>query len=822
MEYQVLYETEPAWLVGETTAEREERLNAGTPCITDDCYRGNYGGRVTSIRAVRDVIQGRFPSLQNMSDKDHPMVVLDLDEDGRADVASRRLKIVDGKSEPVTFDDRWGAIAQVLHAQFEDPEATELKADDPFDVEGRRFVEVSRTAVDLLPPTVTSTGTGLYSTKVTPTKNDDTQSGAPAGQVITLVTGGLGTADAFKGGYVLNVTETETRAIVSHTDGTITLEGDLTNWTNTDDLDIFDAWSTVQAAWDQLFTDQGATEFTALQYVRGFAGSYDENVVPNPALVTSDADGWLVVFEGDPLDDRANIAIAPASGLGIDVGIAAILIRNLTFTGASNDEAIDIGNASTWAYISNCVIIGGDTKKAVISRADSTTIEDCVITSGDIAITISVSEQGVVRRCSITNPVGGINEGIWLRKSPGVIEGCTISGYAVGVKASDDLAYAELRNNTFYDCDDAFTHESGSRPGAEFINNIFISCPNILLLSAFGDEASGTIAAPIILTHNVFYDYTTVAENRLAATATFAQFAAFDLVRASGNLDAVSPLLTDPGNGDFSLSSGSPCIWTGHGSGVLEGINSVAFDPYHPDIGAWSSGVLPASTLNISSISPNGDADSFDMTVANTLGMTVNVYTSPNIPASFSLESTTRVGDGDLTITGKIDGTLYYVYAVTLIGNTIAGVSNIVKVLITDADTGGIPDDLDEDTSILPGVDLLLRDDTHDLAVADRDLVLVDGSALVKQRLSVILQLFKSEWFLDANAGIPYFQEILKKGVDATVIDAIFRTAIIATDGVNRILTYTPAVIDAAARTVSVAFTVDTVYGPVEFEETLV
>jgi len=35
--------------------------------------------------------------------------------------------------------------------------------------------------------------------EVTPAHNDDTQSGAPAGQVVTLVTGGLGTADAWKG-----------------------------------------------------------------------------------------------------------------------------------------------------------------------------------------------------------------------------------------------------------------------------------------------------------------------------------------------------------------------------------------------------------------------------------------------------------------------------------------------------------------------------------------------------------------------------------------------------------------------------------------------
>jgi len=122
---------------------------------------------------------------------------------------------------------------------------------------------------------------------------------------------------------------------------------------------------------------------------------------------------------------------------------------------------------------------------------------------------------------------------------------------------------------------------------------------------------------------------------------------------------------------------------------------------------------------------------------------------------------------------------------------------------------------------IIPTVDLALDVTTNDLTFTDRDLATVSGSELVAQRLKVILQLFKGEWFLDADAGIPWYQEILEKGVPVEVVDSILRAAIIATAGVNRLLTYASS-IDAATRTVSVAFTVDTVYGPVDFEETLV
>ena len=122
---------------------------------------------------------------------------------------------------------------------------------------------------------------------------------------------------------------------------------------------------------------------------------------------------------------------------------------------------------------------------------------------------------------------------------------------------------------------------------------------------------------------------------------------------------------------------------------------------------------------------------------------------------------------------------------------------------------------------IIPTIDLGLDVTTHDLVFTARELTTVTGTALVAQRLKIILQLFKGEWFLDADAGIPYLQEILKKGADTTNVDAILRAAIEGTTDVNRILKYSSE-IDATTRTVTVAFTVDTVYGPVSFEGALI
>ena len=60
----------------------------------------------------------------------------------------------------------------------------------------------------------------------------------------------------------------------------------------------------------------------------------------------------------------------------------------------------------------------------------------------------------------------------------------------------------------------------------------------------------------------------------------------------------------------------------------------------------------------------------------------------------------------------------------------------------------------------------------------------------ITQRLKIKLLLWKEEWFLDRDYGIPYKQEILVKGVDRDDIDDIFRLAISEESGVIEILSY--------------------------------
>ena len=56
--------------------------------------------------------------------------------------------------------------------------------------------------------------------------------------------------------------------------------------------------------------------------------------------------------------------------------------------------------------------------------------------------------------------------------------------------------------------------------------------------------------------------------------------------------------------------------------------------------------------------------------------------------------------------------------------------------------------------------DLLLSSD-HDLAIIDFDLQLTTDQQAIAQRVKQSLLLFKGEWFLDRDLGVPYYEDIL-------------------------------------------------------------
>ena len=84
-----------------------------------------------------------------------------------------------------------------------------------------------------------------------------------------------------------------------------------------------------------------------------------------------------------------------------------------------------------------------------------------------------------------------------------------------------------------------------------------------------------------------------------------------------------------------------------------------------------------------------------------------------------------------------------------------------------------------------------------DLTLDGSDLGLVSGADALQQKVSIAMQFFLGEWFLDEEAGLPHFQEILVKNPNIPAIAEIFRSKLLSIPGVLGVeqlgLTYSPA-----------------------------
>ena len=431
-------------------------------------------------------------------------------------------------------------------------------------------------------------GTGLYYVKKTPTKNDDTQSGVPVGQEITLVTGGLGVADAFKGGYVINVTRSETRSIVSHINDKVILEGVLTNWVDTDDLDIYDSWFTGSGGLAQLETDQGTSAFTSEQELRFHEGTYNETVAlsivlaPRPKhylVIRGAADETVTVAGGAGVSfqfdsnarswvrfENLTITSADDSALRAYSWLQGWIVKDCTLTAPNNAGIRCHASQRAQFVITGCTIYA----RYPILYVSLNLFVDCTIMQqgGNAAYGMRPNELSVIQGCTFI-AAGNTCCFIALAGIGTRISNCTFEGAGYsdvsGIRslASDDSCPIFSRNNIYHDLAAAYYENTNSLLYLDSDYNCFEGNTNIF------ESQDGT-------------DYATLSAWQAATV--------LDLTHAEVNPDANSfeddPLMTDPDSGDFSLQDGSPCIGAGIGAGVIYDVNGDPLDPYHPSIGA--------------------------------------------------------------------------------------------------------------------------------------------------------------------------------------------------------------------------------------------
>jgi hypothetical protein len=111
---------------------------------------------------------------------------------------------------------------------------------------------------------------------------------------------------------------------------------------------------------------------------------------------------------------------------------------------------------------------------------------------------------------------------------------------------------------------------------------------------------------------------------------------------------------------------------------------------------------------------------------------------------------------------------------------------------------------------VLTMKDLLLGDYgvySHDLLIdpATLDLKWATDVDYIVQKITIRLLLFRQEWYLDQTLGLPWLTDILTKNPNMAYVDALIKTAIAGTPGVQGMISYSSE-LDGSTRTMSVTF----------------
>ena len=104
-------------------------------------------------------------------------------------------------------------------------------------------------------------------------------------------------------------------------------------------------------------------------------------------------------------------------------------------------------------------------------------------------------------------------------------------------------------------------------------------------------------------------------------------------------------------------------------------------------------------------------------------------------------------------------------------------------------------------------------DSNNDLLVRGGSLLTVADGAEIVQHVRSRLLFYLGEWFLDIDAGVPYFQEIFTKPANLANIESIFKSKILRTPGVKRLTDFSMIYEGGSSRTLSVSFSAETTFG---------
>lgn len=413
-------------------------------------------------------------------------------------------------------------------------------------------------------------------------------------------------------------------------------------------------YSTVQSAADQLWTDQGAAEFTAAQEIRIYDGTYTETValnsglrpLPKYRLIIKAADGNdSVILKNDGLSGHAFN----------DFGVESITLQD--FEVQNNISGINyyaVFISGTSAYLSNMTIKASSTYLALYLGNLATLIEDCTFEGTAAWLVRSHGYDAVWRRCTFQ---GGVYDlyGCSVAFESCIFDGCGLLWHGTAT-IPRRIAPTVVSNCLFYNAAYAFKLASAGQGLSLNVHN----CIFHTVTTCF--EGTGGPIISLESNRNCFYNCGKVGSVDGTDYTSLTDWQAYSpMFGNSPDADSIEsdPELVDAPNDDFSLTlpsagdDGSPCYRAGVNAGVERDQGGNLYHERHPDIGSWSSGQEDSSAPSFS-VADDETGTSFTVTVtADDLKDEIFIrYAAPG-DSAWTEFGTSRRGSGTLQVTGR-------------------------------------------------------------------------------------------------------------------------------------------------------------------------
>ena len=103
-------------------------------------------------------------------------------------------------------------------------------------------------------------------------------------------------------------------------------------------------------------------------------------------------------------------------------------------------------------------------------------------------------------------------------------------------------------------------------------------------------------------------------------------------------------------------------------------------------------------------------------------------------------------------------------------------------------------------------------DENHDMYIVNGQIARRTSTEGVLQLIKTRLLTVQEEWFMDLNAGLPWYTEMLGKPVDLYKVRSYISSEIVQTNGVNELLSL-ELLYNNTDRKLDVEFTYSDIYG---------